>query len=153
MREQCKEGTRMKPSRPVYLLPAVLLWSLLYGVFGGAFYKLMAVYELWSSSNHLHILQWKRYPQRSYQQFTSAILMGRMGNRAWATLPMAYNQVRQEFTRAPFPYLVILCNTLMALLYLPFALVSGMFRGPAFVFRNTWKQPRSVHVSSNGLPS
>lgn len=131
----------MKPSKPAYLLPFVVLWSLVYGVFGGVFFKLIAVYELWSSSNRLHILQWKRYPQRSYQQFTSAVLMGRMGGSAWTGLPLAYSQVLQEFTRAPFPYLVILCNTLMALLYLPFAVISGVFKGPAFVFRNTWCSP------------
>ncbi|MCB1665545.1 MAG: hypothetical protein KDI28_07170 [Pseudomonadales bacterium] len=143
----------MKPSKPVYLLPFVLLWSLLYGVSGGVFYKLIAVYELWSSSNRLHVLQWKRYPQRSYRQFTSAVLMSRMGSRAWTGLPLAYSQVLQEFTRAPFPYLVILCNTVMALLYLPFALISGVFKGPAFVFRNTWGRPLIAHSAVSGLPS
>lgn len=137
----------MSRSKSAMLLPQVLIWSLIYGVIGGIFFKLLSVYEIWLISNRHHIRQWKRYPTRHYRQFTSAILMGRLGDKAWSFLPITSNQIAQEYVRAPFPYLVIMCNTLLAMLYLPFALVSGVFMGPSFVFAQTW-QRRSVAIST-----
>lgn len=141
----------MRKSKSVILLPPVLIWSLFYGVAGGVFFKLLSVYELWMESNRHQIMQWKRYPERHYRQFTSAVLMSRMGDKTWAALPIVRNQITQEFTQAPFPYLVILCNTLLALLYLPFALVTGIVRGPVFVFAQIWKNGSSVSTTGNGL--
>lgn len=143
----------MSRSKSVILLPAVLVWSLFYGVIGGLFFKLLSVYEMWLMSNRHHIRQWKRYPTRHYQQFTTAILIGRMGDKAWSTLPVTRNQITQQYTRAPFPYLVIMCNTLLALLYLPFALLSGAFNGPSFVFTQIWQQRVATRSSGIGLQS
>lgn len=137
----------MSKSKSVLLLPPVLVWSLIYGVVGGLFFKLISVYEIWLISNRHHIMQWKRYPTRHYRQFTSAVLMGRLGDRAWSTLPVVRNQITQEFNRAPFPYLIILCNTLLAFLYLPFALLTGALKGPSFVFEQT-RQKHGVMLSS-----
>lgn len=121
-------------------LPHTLIWSLIYGVSGGLLFKLLSVVELWLAANRFHIMQWKRYPDRNYRKFTAAVLMGRMEENSWSSLPLRYNQVLSGVERAPFPILVILCNTLIALLYLPVALIEGIFAGPAFVFRRTWHQ-------------
>lgn len=141
----------MSRSKSVLLLPPVLIWSLLYGVIGGLFFKLISVYEIWLISNRHQIKQWKRYPSRHYRQFTTAILISRMGDKNWSSLPLASNQVTQQFTRAPFPYLVIMCNTLLALLYLPFALLSGAVQGPSFVFTRIWQRRDTALSSSTSL--
>lgn len=141
----------MNRSKSVMLLPAVLIWSLFYGVIGGLFFKLLSVYEMWMISNRHHIRQWKRYPMRHYRQFTTAILIGRMGDKAWSNLPITRNQISQEYTRAPFPYLVIMCNTILAFLYLPFALLSGILNGPSFVFAQIWRRRSTTPSAGSGL--
>jgi uncharacterized protein YneF (UPF0154 family) len=123
--------------KTIVKLPPVLLWSLIYGVLGGLFFKAISVFEYWLESNRSQIMQWKRYPNRNYRQFTSAILMGRVGAQSWATLPLTYSQITSRFDRAPYPYLVIMCNTLIALVYLPVALALGVVQGPAFVFHRS----------------
>ncbi len=115
--------------------PAVLLWSLVYGIAGGVFFKAISVYEYWLESNRVQIMQWKRYPNRNYRQFTTSMLMGRLGFESWSTLPLTYSQITNKFDRAPYPYLIILCNTLIALVYLPVALLAGVVEGPAFVYQ------------------
>ncbi len=116
-------------------LPAVLVWSVVYGAAGGVLFKALSVYEYWLESNRAQIMQWKRYPNRNYRQFTSSVLMGRVGSESWSTLPMAYSQITNKFERAPYPYLIIMCNTLIALVYLPVALLAGLVEGPAFVYQ------------------
>lgn len=118
-------------------LPPVLLWSLVYGVIGGLFFKAVSVFEYWVDANRAQIMQWKRYPNRNYRQFTSAVLMGQVGAKSWSSLPMSYSQITNRFNHAPYPYLVIMCNTLIALVYLPVALVTGIIRGPAFVYHQS----------------
>ena len=141
----------MNRSKSVMLLPLVLVWSLIYGVIGGLFFKLLAVYEFWLISNRHHIRQWKRYPMRHYREFTGAILMGRMGDKSWSSLPITRNLITQQYARAPFPSLVIMCNTLLAIVYLPFALLSGALKGPGIVFAQIWR-PRDIALSAgNGL--
>lgn len=140
----------MSRSKSVLLLPPVLIWSLFYGVIGGLFFKLLSVYENWLISNRHQIKQWKRYPMRHYRQFTAAILMGRMGDKAWSSLPVTCNQITQEYVRAPFPYLVIMCSTFLALLYLPFALLSGVVNGPIFVFTQIWHRRTAARGTGIG---
>ena len=120
------------------LFPVILVWSVCYGVLGGIFFKLLAVYENWIDLNRLQIIQWKRYPLRSYNKFTSAILAHRMKSKPIELVALTNSQIQTEFKREPFPFLVILVNTLIALLMLPFALLVGIFQGPVFVFRKTW---------------
>lgn len=143
----------MSRSKSVLLLPLALIWSLFYGVIGGVFFKLISVYEMWMISNRHHIGQWKRYPKRHYSQFTTAILIGRMGDKAWSSLPITRNQITQQYVRAPFPYLVIMCNTLLALLYLPFALLSGVLNGPSFVFTRIWLRRTATPSAGIGIQS
>ena len=137
----------MKQRRSLFFLPVLILWSLVYGSLGGVFFKLLAVIELWHSANRMQLQQWKRYPARHYQQFTAAIVMAELNGQTWSLLPMMHNDVTDRFPRAPFPFLIILCNTLIALLYLPYALCSGLFRGPAYVFAQGWSRLR---VSPDG---
>jgi len=143
----------MSRSKSVIMLPLVLMWSLIYGVIGGLFFKSLSVYEFWMISNRHHIRQWKRYPVRHYRQFTTAVLIGRMGAKAWSSLPITRNQITWEYAHAPFPYLVILCNTLLALLYLPFALLSGAWNGPSFVFTRIWQKRTQALTLGSGLQS
>ncbi|MDP1932841.1 MAG: hypothetical protein Q8L60_15425 [Gammaproteobacteria bacterium] len=133
----------------IVLFPLILVWSVCYGVLGGVFFKLLAVYENWIDLNRLQIIQWKRYPLRSYNKFTSAILTHRMKSKPIELVALTNSQIQTEYKREPFPFLVILANTLITLVLLPFALLTGIFQGPVFVFRKTWRawqnilQPRS----------
>ena len=122
----------------IVLFPLIIVWSVCYGVLGGIFFKLLAVYENWINLNRLQIIQWKRYPLRSYNKFTSAILAHRMKSKPIELIALTNSQIQTEFKREPFPFLVIVVNTLTALVLLPFALLMGAFQGPVFVFRKTW---------------
>lgn len=119
--------------------PLILLWSLCYGVIGGIFFKMLAVYENWVDMNHLQVAQWKRYPLRSYNKFTAAILTHRMKSKPIELVELTNSQIQTEFKREPFPVLLILANTLIALLLLPFAILTGIVQGPIFVFRKSWR--------------
>jgi len=127
----------MNVLKTIFRLPAVLIWSLVYGVTGGVLFKALSVFEYWRESNRTQIMQWKRYPNRNYRQFTTSVLMGRVGSQSWSTLPMTYSQITSQFDRAPYPYLIIMCNTLIALVYLPAALLAGLVEGPTFVYQQT----------------
>ncbi len=122
----------------IVLFPVLVLWSIIYGVLGGVFFKAQAVYEHWIDLNHLQVVQWKRYPLRSYNKFTAAILTHRMRTKPIELVSLTNHQIQREFKREPFPFLVIFANTLIALVMLPFALISGVFQGPVFVFRKNW---------------
>ncbi len=64
----------MLESAPAWIFyPALLLWSLVYGVLGGALFKLLAVYETWIAMNRYQLILWKKYPQRSYLKYISGI--------------------------------------------------------------------------------
>jgi hypothetical protein len=114
--------------------PLLLLWSLSYGIVGGAFFKLIAVYENWRTINHYHFLLWKKYPQRSYQKYISAL---------WATqirgVPLEFaDYTRQRIEKShpsePFPLLRLLFNSLFMLLITPYMVLVGMCKGPFYVF-------------------
>lgn len=115
-------------------IPLLLCWSLVYGVLGGMFFQLLAVGEYLFAQNRQQIMTWKRYPQRSNRQYASILLEQQMQHRDIRSLPFAYSQVQTDTARAPFPLLTILSNTLVALLWLPFALLKGAVQGPAFVY-------------------
>lgn len=131
------------------VFPFLLLWSLFYGVVGGIFFKILAVYESWNYQNHIQITQWKRYPERSYNKFVSAILTYRMRTRPMDLVSLTNNQIRKEYNQAPFPFLLILINTAISILLLPFAMISGAVLGPAFVFKRNWRKwQRRVQANS-----
>ena len=133
--------------------PILLLWSIAYGVPGGIFFKAWAVYESWLSRNRSQIIQWKRYPLRSYRKFTSAVLTHRMRSRPVELAGFTDSQVQTEFKREPFPFVILFSNTLVALIILPFAALSGIVLGPIHVFRNGWeKWHRHPQPSANRSP-
>jgi len=119
--------------------PILLLWSVAYGVPGGIFFKAWAVYERWLYQNRSQIIQWKRYPLRSYRKFTSAVLTHRMRSRPVELAGFTESQVQAEYKREPFPFLILFSNTLVALVILPFAALSGIVLGPIHVFRSGWE--------------
>ncbi len=129
--------------------PLILLWSLCYGILGGVFFKMLAVYENWADLNHLQMTQWKRYPLRSYNKFTGAILTHRMKSKPIELVELTNSEIQTEFKREPFPVLLILANTLIALLLLPFAILTGIVQGPIFVFRKSWRSWQQLaHLKS-----
>jgi hypothetical protein len=131
------------------VFPFLLLWSLFYGVVGGIFFKILAVYENWAYQNQQQLIQWKRYPQRSYNKFVSAILTYRMLSRPMDLVSLTNNQIRQEYDSAPFPFLPIIFNTVVSLIVLPFAMISGAIFGPVFVCKRSWQYWRRYNQSSS----
>lgn len=122
----------------IAILPFLFLWSIIYGIPGGIFFKMLAVYERWVDLNRLQVIQWKRYPLRSYRKFTSAVLTHRMRARPVELAGLTDSQIQAEFKQEPFPFLILFTNTVVALAILPFAALSGIFLGPIHVFRNGW---------------
>ncbi len=137
----------MLAKMPAFIFyPALLLWSLVYGVIGGIVFKLVAAYENWIAVNRYHYILWKKYPNRSYQKYISSI---------WATqlkgLPVElaeYTRIKVEQTHPsePFPFLRILTNTVLMLFIAPYLMVTGMIKGPIYVFRQQM-QARQRYLS------
>jgi len=124
----------LKGLKTLVSVPLLLCWSLVYGALGGMFFQLLAAGEYLLGQNRQLIMTWKRYPLRSNRQYASIVLEQQMQHRDITTLPFAYNQVQSDSLRAPFPLLAILSNILVALLWLPVALLKGAVKGPAFVY-------------------
>lgn len=120
----------------VAIFPFLLLWSVAYGIPGGIFFKMLAVYERWTDLNRLQLTQWKRYPLRSYRKFTSAVLTHRMRTRPLELAGLTDSQIQTEFKQEPFPFLILFTNTVVAIAVLPFAILSGVVLGPIHVFRS-----------------
>ncbi len=115
--------------------PALLLWSLGYGVIGGLAFKLMAVYENWTSINRYHYILWKKYPNRSYQKYISSIWAAQLRGLPVELAEYTRVKVEQSHPSEPFPFLRILANTVFMLFIAPFMAVTGMIKGPIYVFR------------------
>jgi len=134
----------------VAILPFLFLWSIVYGIPGGIFFKMLAVYEHWVDLNRLQVIQWKRYPLRSYRKFTSAVLTHRMRSRPVELVNLIESQIQAEYRQEPFPFLIIFTNTVVALAVLPFAALSGMVLGPVHVFRSGWEKWQKHHQPQTG---
>jgi hypothetical protein len=117
------------------LVPVLILWSLFYGVLGGIIFRMIALFEYWIGSIHLHLVKWKRYPLRSNNALAAILLTQRMSSRPVELLPLTYSQLTQERHHAPFPIFIIFTTTLIALACLPYAVLSGALQGPVFVYR------------------
>lgn len=115
------------------ITPLLLCWSLVYGVPGGMFFQLLAVCEHLLVRNRQQIMTWKRYPQRSDRQYAAILLEQQMRQSEVGNLPFVHNQAETS-GRAPFPLLTLLSNTLLALLWLPVALLRGAVKGPVYVY-------------------
>jgi len=126
----------MLDTAPAWIFyPALVCWSLCYGAPAGAFFKILAVYENWGSINHYHLLLWKKYPQRSYNKFISGIWVNQIKGKPVELAEYTRHQIEHSRPTEPFPFIRILINTLFMLLILPFMVVSGLFRGPVYVYQ------------------
>jgi hypothetical protein len=126
------------------LIPFFALWSLFYGVLAGILFRIVALFEYWNGSIHLHLVKWKRYPLRSNNALAAMLLSQRMSALPVELLPLTYSQLRQERHYASFPFLIIFSTTLIAIACLPYAALSGALQGPGIVFR----QLRDKHLPS-----
>ena len=115
--------------------PLILVWSALYGALGGAFFKLLAVYENWIAINRLQIKLWKKYPQRSYNKYISSIWANRIKGQPVELAEYTRQQIEKSYSTEPFPIFRIIVNTLFMLVITPFMMLIGMFEGPAYVYR------------------
>lgn len=121
---------------PAYIFyPTLIVWSALYGMVGGAFYKLLAVYENWQSTNHYYIKLWKKYPQRSYQKYISGMWASQIRGRPLELAEYTKLQIEKRHPAEPFPIVRLVVNTLFMLTITPFMVLMGMVRGPVYVFR------------------
>jgi len=131
--------------------PGLALWSLLYGTAGGAFFKMLAVYENWLAINRYHLILWKKYPQRSYNKYISGIWVHQIKGKPVELAEYTRHHIESSRPAEPFPFLRILINTLFMLLILPLMVCSGIIRGPAYVWRRATArrqrllQPGGVH--------
>jgi hypothetical protein len=62
-----------------------------------------------------------------------------MKSKSIELVELTNSEIQTEFKHEPFPLLLILANTLIALLLLPFAILTGIVQGPIFVFRQSWR--------------
>lgn len=121
-------------SPAVIFYPLLTLWSLGYGVVGGAFFKLLAVYENWRAINRYHFILWKKYPQRSYQKYISAIWASQIKGMPVELAEYTRQRIEKNHPSEPFPFLRLFANTLFMLFILPYMIVVGICRGPYYVF-------------------
>ncbi len=116
--------------------PITLLWSLSYGAVAGVIYKLMAVYENWVAINRMQVRLWKKYPQRSYQQYISNLWAAQIRGTPVELAQYTREQLEKTYPAEPFPIMRLATNTVFMLFIAPFVALSGLVDGPLFVYRN-----------------
>lgn len=121
----------------VFFYPLLIIWSLIYGAIGGAFFNILAVYENWVEVNRFHILLWKKYPQRSYRKYIANIWTNQIRNRPVELAEYTKTQVERRFPAEPFPVIRIMTNTLFMLFLIPFMVCLGMLKGPLYVYQKS----------------
>ncbi len=124
--------------------PLIFLWSLIYGAFGGAFFKLVAVYENWLVMNRHQITLWKKYPQRSYNKYISSIWASRIRGKPVELAEYTRQQIEKSHRSEPFPVFRLLVNTLFMLIIAPFMMLIGMFEGPVYVYRRAVMRRKQI---------
>lgn len=131
----------MLTKTPAYIFyPMVIAWSALYGIIGGAFYKLLAVYENWVATNRYHIKLWKKYPQRSYQKYITSMWTSQIRGKPVELAEYTKLQIERRHPAEPFPILRLIANTVFMLFITPFMVCMGMVTGPAYVYRKLMSQ-------------
>ena len=136
----------------IVFYPALLLWCLTYGVLGGALYKLAAVYENWVAMNRYHYTLWKKYPQRSYQKYISSIWASQIKGLPLELAEYTRHKIEKLHPVEPFPFLRILVNSVFMLFILPYMFVSGILKGPLYVYRREM-QARKQFLGQKRRPS
>ena len=137
----------MLAKAPAFIFyPALLIWSLVYGVTGGLAFKLLAVWENWMAVNRYHYILWKKYPNRSYQKYISSIWASQLKGLPVELAEYARVKVEQSHPSEPFPFLRMLANSVFMLMIAPYMAVTGMIKGPLYVFRQEM-QARQRYLS------
>jgi len=129
----------------IVFYPALLVWCIVYGVTGGILFKLVAVYENWAAINKYHYLLWKKYPTRSYQKYISSIWASQIKGLPVELAEYTRAKIEQNHPSEPFPFLRILANTVLMLFLAPYMVLTGMIKGPLYVFR------REMHARNQYL--
>ena len=119
----------------IVFYPALLVWCLVYGIAGGVLFKLVAVYENWVAINKYHYILWKKYPQRSYQKYISSIWAGQIKGLPVELAEYTRVKIEQNHPSEPFPFLRILANSVFMAFIVPYMAVTGMIKGPIYVYR------------------
>lgn len=138
--------TMLAKTPAIIFYPALLLWCLVYGVIGGVVFKLLAVWENWLALNKYHYLLWKKYPYRSYQKYISSIWASQIKGLPVELAEYTRQKVEQNHPSEPFPFLRLLANTLFMLFIIPYMIVTGILKGPLYVFRREM-QARQQYMS------
>lgn len=125
--------------------PAALIWSLLFGIAAGAFFKILAVYENWRAINEYHFILWKKYPQRSYRHYISAIWLQQIRGLPMEFAEYTKQRVEQVYPVEPYPFGRLFVNTCFMVLILPYMILVGMIKGPVYVYR------RAVAARNNSI--
>ena len=135
----------MLESAPAFVFyPVIALWSLLYGSLAGAWFKLLAVYENWIEMNRYHLILWKKYPQRSYLKYISGIWATQIRNKPVELAEYTRHQIEKSRPTEPFPAARIVVNTIFMLIVTPFIILTGLYKGPIYVFRRAVERRREL---------
>lgn len=140
---------RMLNNMPdIIFYPLAILWSLLYGAFAGAIFRLAAVWENWVAINRLQILLWKKYPQRSYKKYINNIWSSQVSGKPVELAEYTRSRIEKSHPSEPFPIFRLFTNTVFMLLIAPFMALRGLYDGPVYVFRRILASRQNGQVIS-----
>lgn len=140
----------IKNTPAIIFYPSLVLWSALYGSVGGAWFKLLAVYDSWMATNRYHLLLWKKYPQRSYQKYISGMWAHEIKYKPVELAEYTRVQIEKTHPAEPFPFLRLLSNTLLMVLITPFMMLLGMIKGPLYVYRKLYAKRQGLTQDKYG---
>jgi predicted alternative tryptophan synthase beta-subunit len=138
----------MLEGAPSYIFyPVTALWSLVYGSLAGAWFKLLAAYENWIEMNRYQLILWKKYPQRSYVKYISGIWATQIKDKPVELAEYTRHQIEKRRPTEPFPIGRILINTIVMLIVTPFIILTGLYKGPIYVFRRALARRRELLIN------
>lgn len=106
---------------------------------------MQAVYENWKAINQYHFILWKKYPQRSYQHYISAIWLQQIRGLPIEFAEYTKQRIEQVHPDEPYPLGRLFLNTCFMVLILPYMILVGMIKGPVYVYT------RAVHARNRSL--
>lgn len=119
--------------------PFAFIGSLLYGIIGSIFFKIIATYEEWIYIVHIEARQWRRYPKRSYEKFIDDKVAKVFTKNPFIDTKNTAAGLKKKYRSQFFPLIGILGTTIIALTFLPFRIFSGMIEGPAILMKKAYK--------------
>jgi predicted alternative tryptophan synthase beta-subunit len=138
----------MLESAPSYIFyPVLALWSLVYGALAGAWFKLLAAYENWIEMNRYYLILWKKYPRRSYEKYISGIWATQIKDKPVELAEYTRHQIEKHRPTEPFPIGRIVLNTVVMLIVTPFIVLTGLYKGPIYVFRRAVARRRELLIN------